>query len=405
MLKILHSSDWHLGKSLGNFSRLEEQEEFLKEFLEICNEKKPHLILIAGDIYDNFNPSAKAQELFYKYLKKITNSGERIAIVIAGNHDSPDRMDAPYPIAMETGILLAGYPETYFGNFSLGTGIEITSISKGLISIQFPDLQEKIFVLVTPYANESRILEYKKAEEDKELSKILEEYWKEKIIELKDINSIQILITHLFVMKRNGDRPEESEDEKSIVSIGGAEIVYSDQLPDSLNYVALGHLHKFQVIYNNSYPVVYSGSPLAYSVKEDDQKKYVVYAKINKTKTQIFPIELKSGKKIYRKEFSNAEDAVTWLKQNPNCYVEISLETEEYLSSEEHKRIREAHSGIVQIIPKVKNLFNKQNTVKINLEQSLENLFSDYFFHKYKQRPSQEILEEFQEILNLEIGN
>jgi len=404
MLKILHSSDWHLGKNLGNFSRLEEQEEFLEEFLKICNEKKPHLVLIAGDIYDNFNPSAKAQELFYKYLKKFTNSGERIAIVIAGNHDSPERMDAPYPIAMETGILLSGYPETDLGNFSLNSGITIESISKGLIRIQFPDLDEKVCVLVTPYANESRILEYKKAEEDKEVSKILEEYWRKKIFELKHINSIQILIAHLFVMKRNGEKPEESEDEKSILSIGGAEIVYSDQFPNGLSYVALGHLHKFQVIEKEPFPVVYSGSPLAYSVKEDNQKKYVVYAEINKTKTQIFPIELKCGKKIYRKEFSNPEDAIAWLKQNPNCYVEISLETEEYLSSEDHRKIREAHSGIVQIIPKIKNLFNK-NTVKINLDQSLENLFSDYFFHKYKQKPSQEILEEFQEILNLEIEN
>ena len=98
-MKILHTADWHLGKRLDRFSRLEEQVEVLGEIVKIADENAVDLVLIAGDLFDSFNPSIEATELFYKTLKQLTNNGKRPVIAIAGTHDASDRIDAPYPLA------------------------------------------------------------------------------------------------------------------------------------------------------------------------------------------------------------------------------------------------------------------------------------------------------------------
>ena len=104
-MKILHTADWHLGKRLDNYSRIEEQIEVMNEICEIADEQNIDLVLVAGDLFDTFNPSVEAVELFYKTLKRLANNGQRPVIAIAGNHDSPDRIDAPDPLARECGII------------------------------------------------------------------------------------------------------------------------------------------------------------------------------------------------------------------------------------------------------------------------------------------------------------
>ncbi|MBN2262520.1 MAG: exonuclease subunit SbcD, partial [Prolixibacteraceae bacterium] len=118
-MKILHTSDWHLGKRLVNFERIEEQQLFLDELIEIANAQQVDAVLVAGDLFDTFNPPTQAVELFYKKLKQLSNNGLRPIIAIAGNHDSPDRIEAPDPLARECGILFAGYPNSKLAPFEL----------------------------------------------------------------------------------------------------------------------------------------------------------------------------------------------------------------------------------------------------------------------------------------------
>lgn len=98
-MKILHTSDWHLGKRLENFARIEEQRDFLLEIEQIADNNNVDAVIIAGDLFDTFSPPIDALELFYKSLKKISKNGKRPVIAIAGNHDSPDRIAAPDPLA------------------------------------------------------------------------------------------------------------------------------------------------------------------------------------------------------------------------------------------------------------------------------------------------------------------
>lgn len=86
-MKILHTADWHLGKKLDRFPRIEEQVLVLEEIINIAEKEAVDLVIIAGDLFDNFNPSVEASDLFYKTLKKLANEGKRPVIAISGNHD------------------------------------------------------------------------------------------------------------------------------------------------------------------------------------------------------------------------------------------------------------------------------------------------------------------------------
>ena len=137
-MKILHTSDWHLGKRLDDFPRFEEQQAVMNEICKIAGNENVDAVLVAGDLFDTFNPPTEAVDLLYKTLKKLTNNGKRPVIAIAGNHDSPDRIEAPDPLARECGIIFAGYPATVVPAFELETGLKILQSEEGFIEINLP---------------------------------------------------------------------------------------------------------------------------------------------------------------------------------------------------------------------------------------------------------------------------
>ncbi len=109
-MRILHTSDWHLGRNLEQISRIGEQREFIDHLCRTVEEQNIELVLVAGDIYDTCNPSAAAEELFYEAIDRLGGDGSRAVVVIAGNHDSPERLCAASPLARRKGIILLGYP-------------------------------------------------------------------------------------------------------------------------------------------------------------------------------------------------------------------------------------------------------------------------------------------------------
>ena len=100
-MKILHTADWHLGKRLDRFDRLPEQKQVLEEIIEIANRENPDVVLVAGDLFDTFNPPVEAVELLYRTLRQLSADGKRAVIAIAGNHDSPERVEVPDIFARE----------------------------------------------------------------------------------------------------------------------------------------------------------------------------------------------------------------------------------------------------------------------------------------------------------------
>ena len=143
-MKILHTADWHLGKRLEQYSRLEEQHEVLNEICEIADREDVDAVLIAGDLFDHPNPPIEAIDLFYQTLKRLSKDGQRPVIGIAGNHDSPDRVQAPDPLARASGIILMGYPKAEIRPFTLSTGLELTRSAPGFVELRIPGQQHSL---------------------------------------------------------------------------------------------------------------------------------------------------------------------------------------------------------------------------------------------------------------------
>ncbi|MEZ4771657.1 MAG: exonuclease subunit SbcD [Bacteroidia bacterium] len=401
-MKILHTADWHLGKRLDHFSRLEEQREVMDEICEIADRENVDAIIIAGDLFDQINPSVEAIELLYKSLKKLAKDGNRPVIGIAGNHDSPDRIEAPVPLARECGIILTGYPNSLIAPFSLDSGLEVTRSEEGFVEVKIPGNPFPLRLILTPYANEMRLKKFLGTEnQETELRTVLQTNWRQLAEKYFDDQGVNMLMAHLFLINKSGERPEEPEDEKPILTIGGAQEIFTDNLPPLVQYVALGHLHRPQIIEHKGCPVVYAGSPLAYSMSEAGQQKYVFIADAEPGKrVMLEKIPLTAGKPLHRKTFHSAEEAIEWLAINPKALVELTLVSDQFLTSVERKLIMESHQGIVSIIPKIDNPETTQfQGIDIDLSRDISELFTDYFRYKQGQEPNDRILDLLKEVL------
>jgi exonuclease SbcD len=405
-MKLLHTSDWHLGKRLEDFSRIEEQQAVLQEICEIADREQVDAVLVAGDLFDTINPPTEAVDLFYRTLKRLTNNGKRPVIAIAGNHDSPDRIEAPDPLARECGIIFAGYPNSIVPLFELESGLKVVKSEEGFLELQLPGSDVPLRLLLTPYANEFRLKTYLGHENsEEELRTVLQDKWQELSTKYCDEKGVNVLITHLFVMKKGEELSEEPADEKPILHVGGAQVIYSENIPTQIQYTAIGHLHRMNRIDSAPCPVYYSGSPLSYSFAEANQKKYVLLVDIEPGKdAHVREIELTKGKKLLRKRAEGMEEALQWLSENQDCLAELTMVTDTYLTAQERKRLSSAHNGIVTIIPEVKNAIglSSGNRKSIDLTKNMEELFVDYFRHSKGQAPNEELMKLFSEILALD---
>ncbi|WP_068940060.1 metallophosphoesterase family protein [Chryseobacterium timonianum] len=400
-MKILHTADWHLGKKLDRFSRLEEQVSVMEEIIMIADEEQADLIIVAGDLFDNFNPAVEAVELFYKTLKRLSQNGKRPVIAISGNHDSPNLINAPDPLARECGIILIGHPKAEIIPF--GTEhFNITRSKEGFIEMKINAIDFPIRLLHTPYANEIRLKEYLGENKEEEINNVLSRTWKDLADQFCDEKGINLLTAHLYMNKKGAEILEEPEGEKPI-KIGNADLIFSDSIPEQIQYTALGHLHGFQNIGTKEKPVIYSSSPLCYSFSEAGQKKYVSIIDAEPGKPVSYEKKiLQSGRTLVRKTFTSVDEAVLWLKENPYTFIELTLESETFLTADERRLIYQSHTGIVHLIPKVKNRESGEETsTEINLSQDIETLFKDYFKSKNGgQEANEELIKLFNEILN-----
>lgn len=404
-MKILHTADWHLGKKLDNFSRYEEQVKVLEEICQIVDRENVAAVIVAGDLFDAFNPPVEAVELLYKTLKRLAKNGERAVIAIAGNHDSPDRINAPHPLARECGILFVGLPNAEMPVFELESGLKVLRSAPGFLELKLPNQDVPLRLLLTPYANEVRLKKYLGAEDKAaEMNEVLKEGWKSIAEEFCCEMGVNVLVTHLYMLKRGGEILEEPDGEKPL-NIGNADAVYSDCIPEQVQYTALGHLHRCQNIGTIDRPVIYASSPLAYSFSEAGQQKHVVLVDMEPGIPAKFEkIALQSGRQLHRKKFDNPEEAIFWLKENPYSLVELSMVSEEFMKAADLKMIYENHDGIINIIPILKgeHQAEEDNQKLADLELNTAELFEQYFFARKGQKPNEEIMELFKEILNPE---
>lgn len=410
-MKLLHTADWHLGKRLDAFSRFDEQRQVLDEIVGIADAEDVDAVLVAGDLFDTLHPTAEATELLYSTLCRLSANGTRAVVAIAGNHDSPERIDVPDSMARTCGILCVGFPNADIKPYRTPEGLHTLRLDRGFVELKLPRCEAPLRLLLTPYANELRLKTFLGTEApDAALREVLAAHWRHLADVYCDDAGVNLLMTHLFFVPASGEVPEEPDGERSILHVGGASAVYAADVPPQIQYVALGHLHRFQTIAEQPCPVVYSSSPLAYSFAEAGQTKYVVVVEAEPGQPVTYrPVALASGKALKKARFDDVAVAETWLADNADALVQITVATDTYLEATDKKRLLGTHAGIVALIPEVNQPADNGITARQVADvanESLEDLFVGYFQSSKEgkgQAPSESLLRLFREVLAVEI--
>ena len=390
-MKILHTSDWHLGKTLNNITRYEEQQEFIDEIAEIAKDENVDIILISGDIYDTSNPSAMAENMFFNSAVRLAQNGKTPVMVIAGNHDSPDRLLAGADILKPYGVFISGRPFDFNINEKYN-GYEITA-ENGTAVINKNG--ETAVIALLPYVTDRRIDEIiGKSDSEEENA----ESYSDKIAELLsklserfENDTINIVMAHLYTLGG-----KESGSERSI-QLGGSYSVKANAFPEKAQYIALGHLHRPQTVSGTDKRAYYSGSPLPYSKEEAVYSKAVNIVEIHAgEKAEIKSVPISSSKPIEIWKMNSVAEAIDKCRENSgrSCYVYIEIKTDRVISLEEIHEMKLLKKDIMDIVPIMEN-----DNDLVNVEEREELLLKDSFVDFYKKlkgaEPNEEITELF----------
>ncbi len=327
-MRILHTSDWHLGKTLERRDRSSEQEAFTEEICEICESEKVHMVLIAGDVFQNANPSAVAEEIFYQTVDRLANNGTRAVVIIAGNHDNPDRLCAAHPLAERQGITLIGYPGVDLSPSAVMHTQKVRRVAAGAswAEIAVPDCNHSAVIAALPYPSEGRLREL--VSESLEDVDMLRAYNRKIATIFQQLSTnyrqdtVNLAMTHLYV--QGGI---ETGTENQIQTIGGSYAVDPVVFPENSQYVALGHLHRPQNVGASPVPARYAGSPLAYSFSEANHTKSVTLIEVEPGKTAVIKeIPLNAGKPLVIWKAEGFDEVVQGLEAGMHANSWINLE-------------------------------------------------------------------------------
>lgn len=379
-MNILHTSDWHIGKRLMDRERLPEQIAALDEIARICDERAVDLVLVAGDVFDTYMPSAEAEQAFFHAVSRI--AGKRRAVVlISGNHDDGVRLVASAPLAAQEGIYLFGGGQEIA---DCGGGRPVRAVAAGEGYLVVENAQgERVYINALPYPNEARLKEEK-----------TEESYADKLrrrIERGDAGFTggmpHILLSHLFVA---GGKVSESERD---IDLGGARAV-PVSLFEGFDYVALGHLHKPQKFGGN---VRYCGSLLQYSFDEREDKQVILLHTQGERILSVEEIGLTAGKRLIRLEEKDVLRAAALLKQYEGAYIELTLHLNAPLTSQETQMLRAANEGLVSLIVRTQG----QSVLPAIKRSTLSSgeLFTEYYRSVYGEAPARELTEAFLALL------
>lgn len=380
-MRILHTSDLHIGKRLMGRERLDEQSQVLTELALVCEREKVELVLIAGDVFDTYTPSAEAEELFYSSIKRIAGEN-RAVLIISGNHDDGVRLQAVSPFSHEQGVYIIGNNRAPLPTNSQRACRPVLS-GKGYATFETAS-GERVYVGTLPYPNEARF-----KEEKSELSHVERmTAWMQESMQGNLGGDPAIFMAHIFVA---GGKVSDGERE---IDLGGARAVPVDCLP-KCDYIALGHLHKKQHMGKGH--CYYSGSPLQYAFDESADKSFKVF-NLDKTGVHdLIDIPIESGKKLVRLQAESVESANALLKTYENALVEMTLLLNAPLLSADAQTLSE-NSNLVSLLTHITS--TSEETYETRKGMTDAELFTAFYQANYSQPPEKELQELFLTTLN-----
>ena len=298
-MKILHTSDWHLGRSLYGRKRYEEFSAFLDWLVQTIESEKVDALLVAGDVFDTSTPSNRAQELYYRFLCRVAASCCRHVVVIAGNHDSPSFLNAPKELLRALNVYVVGsmtdvledevIPILDFGLRNADCEGDAINLEKSAIICAIPYLRDKDVRTVEPGETiddkNRKLVEGIKAHYA-EVVKIAERK-REEIIRQSAIKNPQsqipiVAMGHLFTA---GGKTVDGDGVRELY-VGSLAHVGAEVFPSAIDYLALGHLHVPQAV-GSAEHIRYCGSPIPMGYGEATQEKKVVLIEFNSTTPKI----------------------------------------------------------------------------------------------------------------------
>lgn len=290
-MRVLHTSDWHIGRTLYGRKRYEEFEAFLTWLAETIQQNAIDALLVAGDVFDTSAPSNRAQELYYRFLCRVAASSCRHIVVVAGNHDSPSFLNAPKELLKALDVHVVGS--------------STASPEDEVLVLRNDQDTPELIVCAVPYLRDRdiRVAEAGESVEDKERKLIegirthyaavaaLAEQKREELGA-----DIPIIGTgHLFTA---GGQTVDGDGVRELY-VGSLAHVTAGIFPACFNYLALGHLHVPQKV-NGSETIRYSGSPLPMGFGEAKQQKSVCQVEFHSTAASVQLIDVPIFQKLER---------------------------------------------------------------------------------------------------------
>lgn len=345
-MKILHTSDWHIGRTLYGHKRYDEFEAFLSWLVDTLCQQDITALLVAGDIFDTSTPSNRAQQLYYQFLYRVAASSCRHVIIIAGNHDSPSFLDAPKALLRALNVHVVG---------SVSDNLE-----DEVIVLNNATGEPELIVCAVPYLRDRaiRTLEAGESIDDKE-RKLVQGirthyegvcYLAEQKRHALGTNIPIVAMGHLFTA---GGETIDGDGVRELY-VGSLAHVTGGIFPSCIDYLALGHLHVPQKV-NASEIMRYSGSPIPMGFGEAKQQKSVCIVEFTNlvASVSLLPVPIFQKLERIRGNWQAISAALSALNMSQsNALLEIIYDGDDLLGDlHEHleQLVAESHMQILRI--------------------------------------------------------
>lgn len=320
-MKILHTADWHLGKTLHDQDRHEEHKRFLAFLLQTITSKEIDTLIIAGDIFDSTNPPPAALRLYYDFLAEVYQTTTCAIVVTSGNHDSPAHLEAPKDVLKALNIHVVG--------------VIPQNLQDALILLPSAE-KPKLAIAALPFLRDKDLRTGHLGQTQDEIRKNIQEGIRKRYHDISEaakiyqVEGVAFIATgHLTVLGAS-----KSESERDAIHIGGLGEVTTDVFPELFSYVALGHLHRPQKVGNQEH-LRYSGSPIPLSFSESLDKKEVRILEFTEGKlAQNYALEIPATRQLFQIRTAHIDLETTLNSFQPDAaelthWVELIINGEE----------------------------------------------------------------------------
>ena len=399
-LKLLHTSDWHIGRTLYGRKRYEEFEAFLSWLAETIQQNEIDALLVAGDVFDTSAPSNRAQELYYRFLCRVAASSCRHVVVVAGNHDSPSFLNAPKELLKALDVHVVGS--------------STESPEDEVLVLRNEQDAPELIVCAVPYLRDRdiRMAEAGESVEDKErklidgirthyaaVAALAEQKREELGVDIPIVGT-----GHLFTA---GGQTVDGDGVRELY-VGSLAHVTAGIFPACFNYLALGHLHVPQKV-NGSETIRYSGSPLPMGFGEAKQQKSVCQVEFHSTAASVQLIDVPIFQKLERVkgDWEGISNRIIELSATDSQgWLEVIYDGTEVIG-DLRERLEAAISGTQMEILRIKNNRIIERVLgQIHEEETLDDLnVNDVFerclaVHDVPEEQRPELLRAYQETVS-----